>query len=116
MSELEAFCVIVDFFGIRKTFIVMSFLSPIEVVGHRHEDDSVFKFFWTCLTICHFVLTLLKNLQCCVSWENIPVELNWCSINVEPCFPHDNIVGDHVCDECRTSNELSVCHRPESIL
>ena len=38
------------------------------------------------------------------SWRN-PID------NGEPCFPHDNIVGDHLCDECKLSNELRVCHR-----
>ena len=31
--------------------------------------------------------------------------------NVEPCYPHDNIVDSHSCDESKTSNELSVSHR-----
>ena len=35
--------------------------------------------------------------------------------SAEPCFPYDNIAGDHLCDECRPSNELSVCHRLQSI-
>ena len=30
--------------------------------------------------------------------------------NAEPCYPHDNIVGRHLCDECMRSNVLSVCH------
>ena len=25
--------------------------------------------------------------------------------NAEPCFPRDNIVGDHSCDECKLSNQ-----------
>ena len=28
--------------------------------------------------------------------------------DVELCFPHDNIVDSHSCDECKKSNELSV--------
>ena len=36
--------------------------------------------------------------------------------NAEPCFPHDNIVGDHLCVECRKSKEPSVCHKLVSIL
>ena len=31
--------------------------------------------------------------------------------NAEPCFPRDKIVGDHMCDECRLSNEPNVGHR-----
>ena len=34
---------------IRKAFIVISFLGPLDVVEHRHEDDS-------CLTTCHSLL------------------------------------------------------------
>ena len=60
MSRLEVSCVTLDLFGTRKTFIVISFHSPIDVVEHRHEDGSIFKFFWTCLTNCHSVLNLLE--------------------------------------------------------
>ena len=60
-----------------KYILCTSLLSPVDEVEHRHEDESIFKFFWTCLTNCHFVLNLLENLQCRVSWENIPLELNW---------------------------------------
>ena len=34
--------------------------------------------------------------------------------NAEPCCPHDNIVGSHLCDECKKSILLVVCHMPES--
>ena len=33
----------------------------------------------------------------------------------EPCFPHDNIVGSHYCDECMKSNKLNVGHKLLSI-
>ena len=33
-----------------------------------------------------------------------------------PCLPHDNIVGNRWCDECKKSILLVVCHIPESIL
>ena len=33
-----------------------------------------------------------------------------------PCFPYDNIVGSRLCDECKKSILLVVCHMPESIL
>ena len=36
--------------------------------------------------------------------------------NAEPCFPHDNVVGSHLCDECMKSNEQAFCHKSESIL
>ena len=35
--------------------------------------------------------------------------------NAEPCFPHDNIVGSHLCDECVKSILPVVCHMPESM-
>ena len=31
------------------------------------------------------------------------------------CYPHDNIVGSHVCDECMKSILLTVCRKPESV-
>ena len=36
--------------------------------------------------------------------------------NAEPCYPHDNIVGSHLCDECKKSILPIVCRLPESIL
>ena len=35
--------------------------------------------------------------------------------NAEPCYPHDNIAGIHLYDECVISNELNVCHKLVSI-
>ena len=35
--------------------------------------------------------------------------------SAEPCNPHDDIVGGHLCDECTKSNELNVCHKFLSI-
>ena len=32
------------------------------------------------------------------------------------CFPHDNIVCTHMCDECMKSIDSGVCHRPWSML
>ena len=36
--------------------------------------------------------------------------------NAGPCFTHDNIVGNHLCDECMKSTELNVCRKHLSIL
>ena len=35
--------------------------------------------------------------------------------NVVLCFPHDNIACNHMCDECKRSNELHFCHKLLSI-
>ena len=35
--------------------------------------------------------------------------------NVELYYSYNNIVGIHLCDECKRSNELSVCHKLLSI-
>ena len=43
------------------------------------------------------------------SW-NSPNLLVW------QCFPHDNFVCIHMCDECKRSNEIIICHRLWSIL
>ena len=75
MFKRKSSFVILDRFRIRKAFIVISILNPIDAVEHRQEGDSIFKLFWICLTNCHYVLSLLKMVQRCVSWENIPLEL-----------------------------------------
>ena len=43
------------------------------------------------------------------SWKN-PI------YSAVPCFPHDNIVGNRLCNECMKSILIVVCHMPESIL
>ena len=34
--------------------------------------------------------------------------------NAEPCFPHDNVVGNRLCDEYKKPALLIVCHMRES--
>ena len=36
--------------------------------------------------------------------------------NAEPCYPHDNIVGSRLCDECLKLILPNVSRKPESIL
>ena len=45
-----------------------------------------------------------QGLQQSLSPGAIPID------NAAPCFPHDNIVGCHLCDECMKSNKLDVGH------
>ena len=51
----------------------------------------------------------LQGLQQNLNLEPVPV------CNVELCFPHDNNAKIHLCDECKKSNEPSVCHKLWSI-
>ena len=62
--QAEIFSVKLDRYRIRTTFSGISTLNPIDVLNYEHEDDSIFKFFWTSLTECHSVLNLFENLQC----------------------------------------------------
>ena len=39
------------------------------------------------------------------------VEFEYPIDNAEPCFPHDTVVGSHLCDECRKIVWSSVGHR-----
>ena len=75
MSQRKSCCEIRHLFRIRKAFIIISFICPIGVVEHRHEDGSIFKFFWTSLTNCHSVLNLFENLQCCPEKCSTPTQL-----------------------------------------
>ena len=43
----------------------------------------------------------IQDLQQNLSLGTDPID------NAEPCFPHDNTVDSHLCDECTKSNELS---------
>ena len=54
----ETFFVIRDFSEFERRSFEFSFVCPINVVEHRHEDDSIFKFFWTCLTSVQIFLDL----------------------------------------------------------
>ena len=42
--------------------------------------------------------------------ETVPVCIVW------QCFPHDNIVCIHLCDEFKRSNAQNVCHKLQSML
>ena len=44
------------------------------------------------------------------SLETVPI------CTVLQCFPHDNIVCNYMYDECKRSNEITVCHKLWSIL
>ena len=45
-----------------------------------------------------------------------PPEVDFDPQGLVPRYPHDNIVGIHLCDECLKSTLPIVCHMPESIL
>ena len=66
--------------------------------------------FRRCIKLSPRLIKSLQDRQQSLSLGTNPID------NDEPCFPHDNIVGDHSCDECMLSHELSVRHRLLSIL
>ena len=47
--------------------------------------------------------------------QSLSLEMNPVD-NAVQCYPHDNIVGIRLCDECVKSILPNVCHMPESIL
>ena len=60
--------------------VSLSFISPYDVIEHRHEDDSSlesFKF----AHFAHELLDFTAKLQCSESWENIPLEFHRFSVN-----------------------------------
>ena len=53
--------------------VFIFFISPYDVIEHRHEDNSSLELFG----FAHFVHELFgftDELQCGESWENIPLE------------------------------------------
>ena len=59
-------------------------------VEHWHEDDSIFNFFKINVSALYVFLTLSKQFQWCKSWESIPLELKWYSIDsVKSCSETD---------------------------
>ena len=81
VSSRESLRVLLDFFWIRNTNSIISFLSPIDVVEHWHEDDPTCEYFRLDVLFSQVTLDLLKNLQWRKSWENIPLEFNCFSSN-----------------------------------
>ena len=47
--------------------------------------------------------------------QNLSVETDTID-TADPCYPHDNIVESHLCDECMNFMLSSVCHTLLSIL
>ena len=58
----------------------ISLLCAFDIIEHCHEDDSIFKLVRFNALILQNILDLLENVQWRESWENIPLELNDCSI------------------------------------
>ena len=69
MSFWESCRVRRNFQRIRNTSFFKFAFSSIDVVLHRHEDDSIFELFTLNPVLFHNLLDLTKQLQCCVSWE-----------------------------------------------
>ena len=59
-----------------------------------------------------FHLMLTSSLQGLLRNESLETIL---ICNVVLCFPHNNIACIHMCDECKRSNALNVCHMLLSI-
>ena len=49
---------------------------------------------------------LILSLQGLLQNQNLET-IRTCSVVL--CFPHYNIVGIHMCDKCKRSNDLKVC-------
>ena len=69
-----------NFLRSRFTFSIIS-LFQINVVEHRHEDDSTFKLFWIYLLNVQIFLDFSEDVDRRESLENVPLELNWFSID-----------------------------------
>ena len=49
---------------------------------HRHEDDAIFEIFRQNIEfLFHHFFDSTEELQRSVPWENLPLELNWFSVN-----------------------------------
>ena len=60
---------------------------------------------------------ILPRLILCPQGHQQNLSLGIDTIDIaEPCYPHDNVGGSHLCDECRKLNVPIVCHMLESIL
>ena len=65
----ESVCVSLDLRGVRNTLLKVFFtFRPIDVIVHRHEHDPI-------------SVVLVEQLQHCVSWENVSLELDLLSVD-----------------------------------
>ena len=65
MSLWESVCVSLDFRRVRNTLVDVFFtLRPIDVIVHRHEDGSIFRFLKFDSVVCHLPLNLVEQIQC----------------------------------------------------
>ena len=77
MSLKKYFCLNLNIQRISSTHSFVSIFRAIDFAVHRHEDDSIFELIWLDPVLCHRLLNLMKQLQCCVSNEICPLELEW---------------------------------------
>ena len=80
LSCSKSLCIERDESSIWLAFFVV-FRSPWDVVEHRHEDNPFCEFFWCYTQSRQLLLDFVAELQCGESWEDIPLEFHWLTIN-----------------------------------
>ena len=68
-------------------------LCQIDVIEHRHEQNCFLELFWIYFSRFQIFLDLSQNFYWCDSWEQIPLELHWISINSWQLYVLNWIVG-----------------------
>ena len=81
MSFKRSICITLYFQIIQKTYFKGSIFCRMDVVVHRHEDDSIFEFFRSDPVPCHLPFVSWSSSNIFVSGENIPLELDWLSVD-----------------------------------
>ena len=66
--------------GISNIFLLIVFISPYDVIEHRHEDNSSLELFGFA-HVAHDFLNFADSLSCWESWENTPLEFHRFSVN-----------------------------------
>ena len=82
MSTRKPFCVILDLFRNSMLSLELSFSVQSITLGIDMQIfNSTFKVYWTCLRNVQFLVNLLENLRRSESLENMPLDLDWFSID-----------------------------------
>ena len=67
---------------LRLQIASLSFVVPVEVVVHQHEDDAFLEIFRQSFEFfLQHVLNFMEELQRGASWESVPLEHDWFSVN-----------------------------------
>ena len=120
---LDSTYLIWTWFSVSRSLHFSSQIPQVECRSTIHTHTSIHRYdLWFCGAVRYWRLLLAHPTDTAWCWflslqdllQNLNLEITPID-NVEPHFPHDNIGGNHLWNECRKIIVSIVCHMLETI-